>query len=104
MNYLEDLDKNIELAEKSLASLEKAKKENWLTVYDISVNDLRHLLRSIHYCVGCAKHKKAKLGPDKRFKCYGGCIRTGQFGKFTKINKRMWYVLHLTRWNDNRYK
>lgn len=104
MNYLGDLDKNIELAERSLASLEKAKQENWSIVYDISVNDLERLLRSIRYCISCAKRGKVKLDSSKKFKCYGGCVRTGQFEKFAKTNKRMWYLLNWTRLNDNRYK
>ena len=102
MNYLEDLDKNMKLADKFLASLEKAARENWTTAYDISTNDLRVLLKNVRFCVECAKREREKLGPEKKFKCSGGCTRPGQFAQFSEINKRIQFFTRLIHWREGR--
>lgn len=104
MSYLDDLNKNIELAEEHLRNAEYALETGRFTAYDFAINSADAGIKCIKFCVKCVKRKKTKLGPHKVFKCSGGCIRPCSFNRFTTLNKRLWYLMHLTRRNDPRYR
>jgi len=97
MNYLDDLDNNIEKAEELVEELIKARAKGWDTVYDLCDSSLRVLLKSIRHCVNCANRRWAKRGYEGTFKCSGGCVRAGAFDNFAERNKGLWYILHWTQ-------
>jgi len=97
MSYLDDLDMNIETAEKYLACIEESAENHYLVSMGFCVDSLRSTLKSIRHCIRCAKGKQAELGPDKKFKCHGGCVRPGAFDDFAETNKNMLYMFSLTQ-------
>jgi len=95
VSYLDDLDMNIETAEKHLACIEESAENHYLVSMDFCVSNLKSVLKAIRHCVECAKRKQAELGSDKKFECHGGCIRPGTFDSFAETNKNMYYILRL---------
>jgi len=76
MDYLDDIDHSIERMETHLHHMKSAVKNNWNTVYNFSLNNLRSTIKSTRFCVKCAKDKADKMGiPYHKFRCSGGCIR-----------------------------
>lgn len=75
MDYIDNLKDNIEKAEEHLADIELAIKNNWPFVLDVARTNLTGLLKVTRFCIDCAKRKQEKLGPDKKFKCKGRCVR-----------------------------
>lgn len=104
MDYLDDLDKCVEILEGTLAEIEKCYANGWHTAISVHKMKMDCTLKSAKFCVKCAKRKAAKLEiPENEFKCEGGCIRPGIFGQFQECNEKLWYVFHWTRFWDKRY-
>ena len=104
MNYIDDLDKCINILEETLAEVEKCYKNGWFTSVSIHKLRLDCTLKSVRFCVRCAKRKaeKKEISPVE-FTCEGGCIRPGIYDKFKECNEKLWYIFHWSRRKDPRY-
>jgi len=103
MSYLDDLDRIIGDAEGYVIEMEYSQAQGQGTAYGFLKSTVSSYIKCARFCVECAKQKQ-ECNPEKRFECPGGCVRPTSFEKFTERNKKLWYMMRLTRRSDSRYK
>jgi len=68
--------------------MEIAVENDWSTVYHIAKSNLDSTIKSVKFCIACAKRKADKKGIFyHEFECEGSCIKGGQLSKVSEINK-----------------
>jgi iron only hydrogenase large subunit-like protein len=99
MDYITDLERNVEIAEEHLNKAIECYEKGWTTALDIHISVVKSVLKSSKFCITCAKKTMARMeekGKDpKEFACEGGCVRAGALEKFEERNRKLRYILSL---------
>lgn len=95
MSYTDDLDECMAKADAYVAEMEDCAKKGYWTGHNLNGALLSALLKSVKFCIRCAKKQGAKLDNSEEFECEGGCIRPTSLERFSEVTKNMRYIITL---------